>query len=69
MNYWRNILFLNDLALMDNSRKYPYLEIPQTAFGISEGEGGARLWNSEGMGYLWLKIRRYKGISQVGILK
>ena len=24
--------------------------IPWTAFRISEGEGGSRLWNSEGMG-------------------
>ena len=24
--------------------------IPRTAFRISEGEGGSRLWNSEGIG-------------------
>ena len=50
MNYWCNILFLNDLALMDNSRKYPYLEIPQTAFGISEGEGGGTIMEFWGHG-------------------
>ena len=34
--------------------------IPRMAFRISEGEGGSRLWNSEGMGgYLRLDIRRH----------
>ena len=26
------------------------ISIPRAAFRISEGEGGSRLWNSEGMG-------------------
>ena len=44
--------------------------IPRTAFTISEGEGGSRLWNSEGMGgILRLEIRRHGGISQVGFLE
>ena len=44
--------------------------IPWTAFRISEGEGGSRLWNSEGMGrYLRLEIRRHGGIPQVGFLE
>ena len=46
--------------------------IPRTAFRISEGDGGSRLWNFEveGMGgYLRLEIRRHRGIPQVGFLE
>ena len=45
--------------------------ITRTAFRISEGEGGSRLWNSEGMGggYLRFEIRRHGGIPQVGFLE
>ena len=42
--------------------------IPRTAFRISEGEGGSRLWNSEGMGgSLRFEIRRHWGNSTGGI--
>ena len=39
------LVMIKDWAIPENIHT-----IPRTAFRISEGEGGSRLWNSEGMG-------------------
>ena len=65
-------MFENDLYLSESLKtngrfQKIYIPIPQTAFRISEGEGGvSRLWNSEGKGgiYDW-KSEGMGGISQV----
>ena len=45
------------------------ITIPRTAFRISKGEGGSRLWNSEGMGVFTIGNPKAWGISQVGFLE